>query len=61
MSKIEFSTPYKAAYITRYIEPSPKKNENEFITNYVIKSRDSEISIETKRKRKKFKSKLIEK
>ena len=41
MSKIEFSTPYKAAYITRYIEPSPKKNESDFITNFVIKPRNS--------------------
>lgn len=57
MEKVQFSTPYA----TRYTEPEQKKNEDEFVSDYIVKTADTVISIETRPKRKRFKSRLVEK
>lgn len=57
MEKIQFNTPY----ITRYTKPEPTKKENEFVTDYTVKTADTVISIETRPKKKRFKSRLVEK
>ena len=38
-----------------------EENKNEFVTDYVVKVADTVITIETRPKRKKFKSRLVEK
>ena len=57
MEKMQFNTPY----ITRYTKPEPTKKENEFVTSYTVKTVDTVISIETRPKKKRFKSQLVEK
>ena len=61
MAKIQFDTPFKTPYIASYTNPQQKENENEFVTDYAVKAADTVISIETRPKRKKFKSRLVEK
>ena len=57
MAKIQFDTPF----IASYTEPQQEENKNEFVTDYVVKVADTVITIETRPKRKKFKSRLVEK
>ena len=47
-------------YIASYTEPQQEENKNEFVTDYVVKVADTVITIETRPKRKKFKSRLVE-
>lgn len=61
MAKIQFDTPFNTPYIASYIEPQQEENKNEFVTDYVVKVADTVITIETRPKRKKFKSRLVEK
>lgn len=63
MEKIEFDTPFNTPYIARYTESMRKREENEFVTDYVVKTVDTDIviSIETRSKKKRFKSRLVEK
>ena len=60
MAKIQFDTPFNIPYITSYTEPRQKENKNEFVTDYTVKAADTIITIETRPKRKKFKSRLVE-
>ena len=53
MEKIEFDTPFNTPYIARYTESMRKREENEFVTDYVVKTVDTDIviSIETAQSR----------
>ena len=57
MEKMQFNTPY----VTRYTKPEPARKENEFVTSYTVKTADTVICIETRSKKKRFKSRLVEK
>lgn len=57
MEKIQFNTPY----ITEYTQPVKTKKQDEFVTDYTIKTENTVISIETRPRRKKFKSRLVQK
>ena len=61
MAKIQFDTTFNTPYIASYTEPQQEENKNEFVTDYVVKVADTVITIETRPKRKKFKSRLVEK
>lgn len=57
MEKLQFSTPY----ITEYTQPVQTKKQDEFVTDYIVKTEDTVITIETRPKRKRFKSRLVQK
>ena len=57
MEKLQFSTPY----ITEYTQPVQTKKQDEFVTDYIVKTEDTVITIETRPKRKRFKSRLVHK
>ena len=61
MAKVQFDTPFKTPYIASYTNLQQKENENGFVTDYVVKAADTVITIVTRPKRKKFKSRLVEK
>ena len=56
MENIEFTT----QYFTRYTKPIQFKRD-EFKTDYVIRNIENIISIESRPKNKRFKSRLVEK
>lgn len=61
MEKIQFNTPFNTPYIARYIEAKKKESKTEFVTDYTVKTVDTVITIETRPKKKRFKSRLVEK
>ena len=57
MAKVQFSTPY----VTKYTEAKRNKTQKQFISEYEVKRSSSVVSIETRPKRKRFKSRLVQK
>lgn len=57
MAKVQFSTPY----VTKYTEAKRNKTQEQFISEYEVKRSSSVVSIETRPKRKRFKSRLVQK
>lgn len=57
MAKVQFSTPY----VTKYTEAKKNKKQEQFVSEYEVKRSGSVVSIETRPKRKRFKSRLVQK
>lgn len=57
MAKVQFSTPY----VTKYTEAKKNKKQEQFVSEYEVKRSASVVSIETRPKRKRFKSRLVQK
>ena len=58
-SKIQFATPYSTKYT---VAKSHKvKASDEFVSKYSIRNTDMLVSIETRPKKKRFKSRLVQK
>lgn len=57
MAKVQFSTPY----VAKYTEAKRNKTQEQFISEYEVKRSSSVVSIETRPKRKRFKSRLVQK
>lgn len=59
-SKIQFDTPYSTKYTVAKSQNVKTKASDEFVSKYSIRNTDIVVSIETRPKKKRFKSRLVQ-
>lgn len=57
MTEMHFSTPY----MTKYTEDGNKEKHKQFVSKYEVKKANTVISVETRSRKKRFKSRQVQK